>query len=508
MTTETSSRRGIGGRMSDFFYSEETPYGAALVRICLPLVLLTEVLPRWPHARELFSSQGAPTPFWALYGIENGLPIPSAAAAAAMITLLVLLLITASLGWHSRLSLASSALIYAYLSLLDSTSTLDKCVCICTHALLLLSLSQCGAVWSIDAWLKRTRESGADPTPPRFPVWPQRLLQLLIGVVYLGSAVTKLNTPVFLSGEHMLYWMLSDVTQDARLGELASMYPAFIPVAAYAAVIWEITFIFLCWRGFGRGLMLAFGTVFHAMTWGLLGLTTFPLVYLCLYLAWATERDVAGAAARLSRVSVRLAPVTARVSAALSPIRGAAFRIGLVHSATAFAMLLAATALAGIELERRNDPFGERADTRYALRPIPAERVAELFSQQLTVRPEDKVFSFDLGSTMISGIVADRRRTFSVGEEAVVQCSLAPPHEDLWVEFNLTDADGRVVSRHGQIVPREQLRTTHVAPLGDDLAPGDYAWVLRLDGRDVARREFTLGTIRTASAEGRIDRIR
>ena len=471
--------------------------------MCLPLVLLIEVLPRWSHARELFSSQGAPTPLWTSYGLESGLPIPSAALAVALVSLLVMLLATASIGWFSRFSMAAAALIYAYIGILDSATTINKCVCVCTHAMLLLSMSPCGAVWSVDAWLRSARTgSSAAAAVPRFPAWPRRLIQLLIGIIYLASAVTKVHTPLFFSGDHMLFWMLTDTTAANPLGDFLSMYPAFAPAAAYATLFWEAAFICICWKGFGRLSMLGIGAVFHALTWGLLGLLVFPLVYLCLYLAWVNERDVERIATLLAAVRSKMARWFAPLAAAAAPLQRLAGQAGVVHSGMAFCMVLAASALAGIELERRSDPFNEFGPNgRATLQTVPAERVAQLFAENSRVRPRDKVFAFDVGSLQMGDILADRRRTFVYGEQAIVQCSLTPPHEDLWIEFNLVDADGRIVSRHGQIVPREQLRSTHALKLGEDLPTGDYAWVLRLDGQDVARRNFTLGAVRTASAE-------
>jgi hypothetical protein len=46
----------------DFFFAQEVPYGMALVRMTLPLVLLVDVVRRWPFARELYSRDGATAP--------------------------------------------------------------------------------------------------------------------------------------------------------------------------------------------------------------------------------------------------------------------------------------------------------------------------------------------------------------------------------------------------------------------------------------------------------------
>src|SRR5690606_41945938 len=67
-----------------------------------------------------------------------------------------------SLGWRTRLSVSLSFVLYTYLNLLDSVSTITKYSCIASHALLLLSLSNCGAVWSVDHWLKRRRSARSE----------------------------------------------------------------------------------------------------------------------------------------------------------------------------------------------------------------------------------------------------------------------------------------------------------------------------------------------------------
>ena len=64
----------LAKRTERFFFEEEVPYGLALVRISLPLALLTMVLARWSAARELFSSEGATAPLAVGYGYLTFLP--------------------------------------------------------------------------------------------------------------------------------------------------------------------------------------------------------------------------------------------------------------------------------------------------------------------------------------------------------------------------------------------------------------------------------------------------
>jgi hypothetical protein len=499
------AQTGLISSIREFFYAQEVPYGLALIRISLPLVLMVAALPRWPHVRELFSTAGSPTPMWESYGMDGLLPVPGAELAVALYTALLFFLLAASLGWLTRLSLITATVLYAWFSMLDSVGTLTKYNCIATHALFLLSLSHCGSVWSLDAMLARRRRGTAAESPPaQFAVWPRRLLQLLVGVVYLAAAVTKMQTPTYFSGDQMLFWMLTDTNFNNPIGDYLAMYPAVVPVLAYITIIWEVLFICLAWRGRGRTIMLSLGVLFHVLTWGVLGLIVFPMVYLCLYLAFINQRDVDRMTVMAARWGARgsLIPLRAWLSAVRS--FGVPAWMGPGQSAALFGLALSVSVVLGVEAEHRSDPFGlRRPEGPYTLQPIPAERVSELLSEANEVRPQDKLFAFDLGTRLVGGIVADRRSTFSYGEDAVVQCCLLPPHEDLWVEFNLHDAQDRVVQRNGRIVPREQLRTSIVFHFDESIPAGEYCWVLNLDGDEVGRREFSLGDILQASAASR-----
>jgi len=241
--------------LTEFFFAEEVPYGMAVARMLLPAVLLLVMVPRWFHARELFSLDGAAAPLADNYGYFNFLPVPSGPMAVALATLLVLTLLTSSLGWCTRISLCVSLVLYTYLNLLDCLSTLTKYSAIAAHGLLILSLSNCGTVWSIDSFLKRRalRRSGTeDPEllkPQRHAVWPRRLMQLMIGIVYLGAAFTKMHTPAFFSSDQMLHWLLTNVNNSNPVGEYLSYYPASLVVSAYITILWEVLFVFIAWRG-------------------------------------------------------------------------------------------------------------------------------------------------------------------------------------------------------------------------------------------------------------------
>lgn len=483
----------LKARWNDFFFAEEVPYGMALVRMLLPLVLLIGVLPRWWHARELYSTDGSPAPLWINYGASPMVPDLAGPVAVALYSILVVSLIAASLGWMTRVSLVVSCLLYVSFGLLDSVGTLTKYTVISSHALMLLALSQCGSIWSVDAWLCERGESRGSflVTDRRSPVWPRRLLQLFIGIVYLGAAFTKMHTPAYFSGDQLTFWMLADMNFENPFGRVLTLYPALLTVMAYVTILWEILFICLIWSSFWRLPALALGVGFHLMTYFTLGLIVFPLVYLALYFVFFEPSAAERAAAFFNRQIQRLTRFKRRAARLRDTSGRITFRPS--YSLAAWSMVMATAAVIGVEVEHRRDVYGERSgDGRLTLKELDSEQVKEILGPSQRLRPQDMYYAFDVGTRTLGGLLSDRRSTFVHGEQAIVQCSLQPPHPDMWIEVNLHDSENHVIKRIGQVVPRENLRAEFYYHFDDSFIPGEYDFVLRYDGEELTRRRVTL----------------
>ena len=482
-----AERRGLWASLREFFFAEEVPYGLALCRMALPLILLYVVLRRWIHAREFFSTDGGYAPLADNYGYFNMLPVPSGTVAVIMMTLLVVCLVTTLIGWRTRISVIVCLVLYTYLNMLDCLSPFTKYSVIASHVLLLLSFSKCGAVWSVDAWLAR-RKQPVRTEPPRFPAWPRRLMQLLIGLVYLGAAITKIHTPTFFSGDQLRFWLMTDVNHPNPMGEQLTLYPVLVVTLAYVSVVWEILFIFTCWRGHGRWIMLLMGAGFHLGTRQTLGLHIFPWVSMTTYLAFINADDVARWRGWLSRFRLfrlfrreKLSPVT--------PLAAAWHR----RLALAFPATLLVAAVLGVEIEYQFDPYGiRRPEGPHELVELDLARVAAMLESNPTVRPEDLVHSLEMGEMMVGGYVIGHKSTFRQGDWLYAQCTLNPPHPDLLIECNLHDSEDRLLDRVRQVVPREAFRANFLYVLHDALVPGEYSLVVRCGGQEVARRRIIL----------------
>ena len=495
-TSPPTPEASVWARIEAFFFANERPVGLAVVRMLLPLVLLIPTLHRVFRVRELYSLAGSPTPIWNNYGQPDYLPLPTAPVAAGLYALLILSLVSACIGWRTRTSLLISGLLIPYFGMVDLISTMTKFVVIAAHVLLLLSLSDCGRIWSIDRWFAKRRGLDWKETGP---AWPRRLIQILIGVVYLGAAATKLHTPAFFSGDQLRFWMLSNVNTANPVGESLSQYPGLILTMAYVTIVWEILFLFTSWKGTARTIMLGLGLFFHLMTSFTLGLIVFPLVYFAAYWAWYEQPDHRKWMARWHRWFGQDFREQWSAPDALTPVSPRWRLPSLLTWATCAGGAIAL----GVWIDHTSDPFGEqRPEGRYTLQPISEERLAELLRNDQQVHVTDKVFALDIGSVMFNDNLVDRKTVFRYGEKAMIQCSLMPPHEDLYLEVNLRNEEEQIVRRLWQVVSRENLRGHFWFEMEESLAPGAYSVVIKINGADAGRRSLEL---LADAAEGSVD---
>jgi hypothetical protein len=504
-------RPSLRARLHDFFYSEEVPYGLAIMRISVTCACLVAMAYRWTSTRELFSSDGSPVCLWGAFLSGPWFAEPSGALAVAINSVLLLTLVTSCIGWCTRLSLWYSAIAYTFLNVLDIIGTMNKVSVIAIHLLFLLAFSNCGSLWSVDNWLRRARlrREGVPPEvadqPRRFPAWPRQLMQILVGAIYVGAAITKLHIPAFFSGEQMQSWMITTYNYPNPLGDRFALHISILVAFAYVTTVWEILFIFLSWRGIGRIAMIALGSIFHLMTLFTLGLYIFPWVCISAYLSFLNENDVDRCRTVLAGWRVRGTGLRAAIGRLFRQRAVTAWRAP--RPALSHAMLFglaAVTAVGGIAIEYRLDPYGlRRPEGPYHLQPLDPGYATEVLGPTKRIANADKVMTFDVGSIVAGGAILDRCNEFRAGETLQAQCGIVPPHEDLWCECNLHDAEDQVVDTTGVFVASESMRAIFTYTFNSDIKPGPYSLVLKVSGEEVMRRPITIlpsGNRRTASA--------
>ncbi|MDG1894251.1 MAG: HTTM domain-containing protein [Fuerstiella sp.] len=481
---ENSPRTALGR----FFFEQETPFGMALVRIFLPLAAGIPMALRFPHVRELYTTDGSPVQVFEMYRQGAVLPVLPPAVAVPVYGIMLLCLLASIVGFRTRTSLCLATVLYSYFNVLDGIGTLTKYSVIASHLLLLLTVSNAGSVWSVDAFLKK-RSGTVNILPPRFSVWPARLVQLLFAFIYFGASITKIQTAEFFSGDQMRYWMLSNWNYENPIGEAVAMSSPLLLISAYLSVIWEVLFAFLVWRPRGRLLMLGAGAFFHFMTWLTLGLYVFPAICLSGYFAFVSEQDVV----RLRRLATsRPFKPLLRLSA-LAMSRMAAAVPQTVPTGVTWTCLIAIAAIGATEAELRMDLYQSRSESGLmSLIPMDQDVALTMLRDKNPVREHDKFFNFEIGTSTIGYQLSNRRTEYAVGDTMIAQCNLNPPHEDMWVECLVQDDQERTIEQFGQFVPRESLRANFFYTLGNKLVTGQYSMVLKSANQEIHRRHFSL----------------
>lgn len=485
------SRTSIASRVHQFFYAQQSPYGMALVRMFLTSAALIPMIRRFPRVRELFSSDGAPQQLAELFGQGTPLPELPGPVASALYGVMIIALLFAVFGFRTRLAYLIGTPLYVYFNGLDAVSTMTKYSVITAHVFVFLTVSNCGAVWSIDAVLRRWKEGpNATAIPPRFEVWPARLVQMLFCFVYFGAAITKIQTTAFFSGEQMRYWMLSNWNYPNPIGELLATSTPILLACGYITVVWEITFPFLAWRPVGRFFALGIGIVFHLMTWITLGLYIFPCICISCYLSFLMEEDIVAIRRFVHRLRIPTALIGAPRFALARLIES---RPAMLSQGVLFAGLLVAAAVVGAEADYRFDLYGYRSNNGpMALEEIERAEALALINNPQRLQDKDKFFSFGVGSMLVGGQLANHRETFNYGDSIIAQCNVNTPHEDMWVECAVLDDEDRIIDTSGQYVTRDMMYANFNYQTCQKLVPGKYWMVLRCAGKEIARRPFSM----------------
>jgi hypothetical protein len=149
-----------------------------------------------------------------------------------------------------------------------------------TIVLFYLMLSPCGAVWSVDAWLRRRGEAAG---PLSVAPWPLRLLFVQMVVIYFYNGVFKLAGEGWRAG-NVMHYVLADPAQT-------HWSYAQLPLPVWAAqaltwtvLVWEILFPVLVFMPMTRTPALVLGALFHVGIGLFIELGFFCLYMLSLYL--------------------------------------------------------------------------------------------------------------------------------------------------------------------------------------------------------------------------------
>jgi Vitamin K-dependent gamma-carboxylase len=211
---------------------------------------------------------------WSLLFIQAG-----GHATTLAYTIIIVGIISAFLmmiGWQSRMTAGITWLVWVSLwnrnpLLLDGDDAVLKVMCF------YLMLSPCGNCWSVDACLHKRSQQAA--------VWPLRLMQFQVALIYFVSGWVKFHSPEWQDGTILQYVLTHP--QYSRwdgwnfIGE--PIITGLLAGLAWFTRWWELLFPLLLINAYTRKLSLMIGISFHLGLLLTMNLRWFAIIMLALY---------------------------------------------------------------------------------------------------------------------------------------------------------------------------------------------------------------------------------
>lgn len=160
--------------------------------------------------------------------------------------------------------------------------------------------ADCGAVWSVDAWLVRERALPCALVPEAgWPIWPLRLIRFQVALIYLNSGLWKLFGAAWRDGSAVHYVVSQNVFRRFPSG-IPPSFDWLATVATYVTLFWEMSFAMMLLHPRSRRLALLAGITLHLGMWATLELGPFSWVMIATYAAFLDPAKVSRLAGKTS----------------------------------------------------------------------------------------------------------------------------------------------------------------------------------------------------------------
>ena len=212
-------------------------------------------------------------------------PVLPSSALRLFITLWLAAALAFALGMKTRVAGGVLVLVTGYTLVMDQ-QTYSNHLYLLFLVVLLLTISDSGAAWSLDS-RRATRES-QHATRRDVAAWPIVLLKIQVTIVYIFSAAAKI-TPRYLAGEILM----RSLKQEGWLTVPVSWRtPATVSLLAVTSIVVELFIAFGLWSPRLRLSAIIAGTGFHVLIIAVLdssrlSLAIFALEMFAVYLLFA-----------------------------------------------------------------------------------------------------------------------------------------------------------------------------------------------------------------------------
>ena len=277
-----------------FWFTPTAPHALAVIRILTGLMTLYtlvvwtfefsgfiggDLLPS-AYRQLLFRTPLELTSAWSHFDwLPTGLILP-----VHVLGLVIVVMFT--IGWQTRVTaIATALLVISYCNrAMGALFGLDQILAMLT---LYLAISNCGDAFSVDAWLKRRRDSDAADAP-RLTVGngiATRLIQVHLCIVYLFAGLGKCQGDKWWDGEAIWGALASHEYQTIDM-LWVSEHMWLVAVITMVALFWELSYVALIWPRLTRPIMLTLAIPMHLGIGLCLGMLEFGLIMLVANLAF------------------------------------------------------------------------------------------------------------------------------------------------------------------------------------------------------------------------------
>ena len=154
-----------------------------------------------------------------------------------------------------------------------------------------IMLGPCGARYSLDRLWRLRRGDASDPPASASANVAIRLLQIHLCVIYLFTAVAKLEGENWQAGTAVWWAVANYEYQSIDMTWLAD-WPVLVAVLTHVTVFWELFYCCLIWNRYTRPVMLLIAFAVHGGIALSLGMITFGFAMIYANLSFVSPETV------------------------------------------------------------------------------------------------------------------------------------------------------------------------------------------------------------------------
>ena len=226
------------------------------------------------YLREIHTLPGSDAPQWSVWSVFFWIDQPWQLWCIHIVALFVFLCLM--LGLFSRTTAVLGFLLavcYAHRISPGAFFGLDKVNCMMA---LYMMLGPCGARYSLDSVRRLRRGDTAPVTPSTSANIAIRLIQLHLCIIYLFTALAKLEGPNWKAGTAVWWAVANYEYQSIDLTWLAD-WPVLVALVTHGTVFWELSYCFLVWNRYFKPWVLWMAMAVHGGIALCMGMVTFGL---------------------------------------------------------------------------------------------------------------------------------------------------------------------------------------------------------------------------------------